>query len=78
MHPNFTVYAFFVLYGRIYRVNVEMLIFLFFQGQPYKPYEPVWFKQVKDEETGGVIHKYTGKYWECKSAQNWSKCPDIF
>ncbi|GJQ81348.1 Osbp [Trypoxylus dichotomus] len=47
-------------------------------GQPFKQYEPIWFKQVKDEDTGGVIHKYTGKYWECKNKQDWSMCPDIF
>ncbi|KAI4454411.1 oxysterol-binding protein-related [Holotrichia oblita] len=47
-------------------------------GQPYKQYEPIWFKQVKDEDTGGVIHKYRGNYWESKSKQDWSMCPDIF
>ncbi|KAL0267043.1 UNVERIFIED_CONTAM: hypothetical protein PYX00_009415 [Menopon gallinae] len=47
-------------------------------GQPYRPYEPIWFKQEKDPITGSLIHVYNGKYWEAKAKKDWSMCPDIF
>lgn len=40
--------------------------------------KPIWFARRKDEATGEVIFKYTGNYWECKDAGDWSKCPKIF
>nr|XP_022904698.1 oxysterol-binding protein 1 isoform X1 [Onthophagus taurus] len=47
-------------------------------GIPVEPYEPIWFRQVKDEDTGTFIHVYKGEYWGCKQKQDWSRCPDIF
>ncbi|KAJ8872288.1 hypothetical protein PR048_025890 [Dryococelus australis] len=47
-------------------------------GQPYPPYEPVWFKKERDTWTGNIFHMYQGRYWDCKSRQDWSMCPDIF
>lgn len=40
--------------------------------------KPTWFSKTRDELTGEVIYKYTGNYWECKRAHDWSKCPTIF
>ena len=40
--------------------------------------KPTWFSRKKDELTGEIIYKYTGNYWECKSAHDFSKCPTIF
>ncbi|KAG5679288.1 hypothetical protein PVAND_008867 [Polypedilum vanderplanki] len=48
------------------------------EGRPYPPYEPIWFKKEKEEGTDNVIHVYRGQYWECKSKQDWSRCPSIF
>lgn len=47
-------------------------------GRPYPPYEPVWFNKEKEEDTDNVIHTYGGQYWDCKTKQDWSKCPSIF
>lgn len=47
-------------------------------GSEITPYEPIWFKQMKDDETDTIIHMYKGKYWECKDKKDWSMCPDIF
>ncbi|CAG9854060.1 unnamed protein product [Phyllotreta striolata] len=48
-------------------------------GESYPPYTPAWFQQVKDEDVDGVGHyTYNGNYWQCKEAQDWSRCPDIF
>ena len=41
-------------------------------------YIPKWFVQAEDPETGSVIHKYTGEYWQMKEKQDWSRCPDIY
>jgi len=40
--------------------------------------KPTWFAKKKDELTGEVIYKYSGNYWECKRAHDWSRCPTIF
>ncbi|KAG1705475.1 Oxysterol-binding protein 1 [Nymphon striatum] len=48
------------------------------EGRPYPGYEPLWFKKQKEKWTGNPIHTYTGKYWDCKTRSDWSKCPDIF
>ncbi|XP_076045090.1 oxysterol binding protein isoform X2 [Oratosquilla oratoria] len=48
------------------------------EGREYPAYQPTWFLKEKDEETGGLIYKYKGEYWECKEKQDWSRCPDIF
>ncbi|CAH0548933.1 unnamed protein product [Brassicogethes aeneus] len=47
-------------------------------GNHIEPYQPLWFEQKKNEETGTVIHVYKGNYWESKEKQDWSMCPDIF
>lgn len=39
---------------------------------------PVWFSRQKDDITGESVFSYTGNYWECKKAQDWSKCTSIF
>ena len=41
-------------------------------------YTPRWFVQEEDAETGNLIHRYTGEYWQCKERQDWSRCPDIY
>ncbi|KRX60373.1 Oxysterol-binding protein 2 [Trichinella sp. T9] len=48
------------------------------EGREYKGYEPVWFTKHKDPWTGNIIHSFNGKYWEHKSRQDWSNCPDIY
>ncbi|KRX22836.1 Oxysterol-binding protein 2, partial [Trichinella nelsoni] len=48
------------------------------EGREYKGYEPVWFTKHKDPWTGNIIHSFNGKYWEHKSRQDWSDCPDIY
>ena len=49
------------------------------EGRSIEPHQPIWFKRVKDDQNGEkLIHSYQGGYWECKQAQNWDKCPDIF
>ncbi|XP_058829798.1 oxysterol-binding protein 1 isoform X2 [Topomyia yanbarensis] len=48
------------------------------EGRPYPPYEPIWFNKQKEEGTDNLVHVYKGTYWDCKSKQDWSKCPDIF
>ncbi|KRY00236.1 Oxysterol-binding protein 1 [Trichinella pseudospiralis] len=47
-------------------------------GREYKGYEPVWFTKHRDPWTGNIIHSFNGKYWEHKSRQDWSNCPDIY
>lgn len=48
------------------------------EGRPYPIFEPIWFRKEKEEGTDNVIHVYNGQYWDCKSKQDWSKCPSIF
>ncbi|XP_054717712.1 oxysterol-binding protein 1-like [Uloborus diversus] len=48
------------------------------EGRPYEGYEPIWFRKVTDPTTGKPVHKYTEEYWQCKEAQDWTRCPDIF
>ncbi|XP_031638486.1 oxysterol-binding protein 2 [Contarinia nasturtii] len=47
----------------------------------YTPYEPLWFKKVKDEDCEGfdhLMHVYKGNYWEAKRNGDWKQCPNIF
>ncbi|XP_017776763.1 PREDICTED: oxysterol-binding protein 1 isoform X2 [Nicrophorus vespilloides] len=46
-------------------------------GEAYPPYEPIWFKQVKDDNDS-IVHVYKGNYWTAKKNQDWANCPDIF
>lgn len=48
------------------------------RGEPFPPYQPVWFSQQREEGTDNIVHIHTGNYWEHKKRQDWSKCPDIF
>lgn len=48
------------------------------KGQPYIPYEPVWFKKNKDPITDNPVHMFMDTYWKCKDKQDWSACPDIY
>ncbi|XP_058806394.1 oxysterol-binding protein 1 isoform X3 [Phymastichus coffea] len=48
------------------------------QGLPYAAYEPVWFKKQEDQYTDSLCHIYNGEYWNCKSKQDWTRCPQIF
>jgi hypothetical protein len=41
-------------------------------------YRPVWFSKEKDPVEGSLIHVYKGEYWNCKTSQDWKRCPDIF
>lgn len=50
-------------------------------GIPFMPYEPLWFKKVRDEDCEGyehLMHVYKGNYWEAKKKADWSECPQIF
>uniref|UniRef100_A0A915B9Y3 Oxysterol-binding protein n=1 Tax=Parascaris univalens TaxID=6257 RepID=A0A915B9Y3_PARUN len=47
-------------------------------GEPFEEYQPLWFKKTQHEQTGAVIHMFTGEYWEKKKLQDWSMCPNIF
>ncbi|XP_014258662.1 oxysterol-binding protein 1 isoform X2 [Cimex lectularius] len=48
------------------------------EGRPYQQYEPIWFKRETDPQSGNITHVFTGEYWKCKSAGDWSMCPNIF
>uniref|UniRef100_A0A0R3RJ87 Oxysterol-binding protein n=1 Tax=Elaeophora elaphi TaxID=1147741 RepID=A0A0R3RJ87_9BILA len=48
------------------------------RGEPFEEYKPLWFKKDQHEETGALIHVFTGEYWEKKKTGDWSKCPSIF
>uniref|UniRef100_A0ABD2VTM9 PH domain-containing protein n=1 Tax=Trichogramma kaykai TaxID=54128 RepID=A0ABD2VTM9_9HYME len=48
------------------------------QGIPYTGYEPIWFKKQHDHFTDSLCHMYSGQYWDCKSKQDWTRCPNIF
>ncbi|KAK5638430.1 hypothetical protein RI129_012725 [Pyrocoelia pectoralis] len=48
------------------------------EGRPFTPYQPLWFEQVKEEDSDTIAHVYKGGYWEAKQKQDWSRCPDIF
>lgn len=41
-------------------------------------YAPTWFKLQNDPITNNPVHIYAEDYWQCKKAQDWSKCPEIF
>ena len=48
-------------------------------GVTYEGYQPTWFKKEIDDQNGGkLLYVYKGGYWESKTNQNWSDCPDIF
>uniref|UniRef100_A0A1I8MC37 Oxysterol-binding protein n=1 Tax=Musca domestica TaxID=7370 RepID=A0A1I8MC37_MUSDO len=48
------------------------------KGEPFPPYQPAWFTQEREEGTDNIVHLHTGKYWEHKKRQDWSRCQDIF
>ncbi|XP_072392952.1 oxysterol-binding protein 1 isoform X1 [Diabrotica undecimpunctata] len=48
------------------------------EGRPYPPYKPLWFEQMREDDSDVIHHVYRGTYWECKTKQDWSQCPDIF
>uniref|UniRef100_A0A1Q3F391 Oxysterol-binding protein n=2 Tax=Culex TaxID=53527 RepID=A0A1Q3F391_CULTA len=48
------------------------------EGRPYPPYEPIWFDKRKEDGTDNLVHVFKGTYWDAKTKQDWSKCPDIF
>ncbi|KAB0790728.1 hypothetical protein PPYR_15720 [Photinus pyralis] len=48
------------------------------EGRPYMPYQPIWFEQVKEDDSDTISHVYKGGYWEAKEKGDWSQCPDIF
>ncbi|KAG9354015.1 hypothetical protein JZ751_012139, partial [Albula glossodonta] len=39
---------------------------------------PLWFERRTDPFTGENSFVYKGGYWEAKSSQDWSMCPEIF
>ncbi|TGZ73099.1 hypothetical protein CRM22_001707 [Opisthorchis felineus] len=48
-------------------------------SEPRDPlFTPCWFSLATDNVTGEQSYVYTGKYWEAKSRQDWSCCPDIY
>jgi hypothetical protein len=63
------------------RIPWQILVNVFescLSGRCFEGYEPKWFTQQKDPQTGNMIHTYQGKYWESKGLGEWSYCPDIF
>ncbi|KAJ8956395.1 hypothetical protein NQ318_015133 [Aromia moschata] len=48
------------------------------EGRPYEPYRPLWFEQMKEDDSDVIHHVYKGTYWESKERQDWAQCPDIF
>lgn len=48
------------------------------KGLSYPEYSPAWFDRAQDEFTGSVVHIFKGDYWQCKSNQEWTRCPTIF
>jgi oxysterol-binding protein 1 len=48
------------------------------EGRPYPPYEPTWFDQKQEDNVENLEYVYRGGYWDCKTKQDWSKCPGIF
>lgn len=48
------------------------------EGFEYNEYKPVWFRKQEDPTTGTLVHVYQHEYWQCKSKQDWSRCPNIF
>ena len=47
-------------------------------GLENKVYRPTWFQKENDPITGSLLHVFNGKYWDCKSKQQWEGCPDIY
>ena len=45
-------------------------------GEP--GYTPSWFRLINDPVTKTQSHSFTQEYWDCKSKQDWSRCPDIY
>lgn len=41
-------------------------------------YTPKWFKRATHPVTGEEYWEHNGKYWECRDAQDWNACDDIF
>eukprot|EP00042_Codosiga_hollandica_P042778 m.396451 g.396451 ORF g.396451 m.396451 type:complete len:783 (-) comp56410_c0_seq1:116-2464(-) len=42
-------------------------------------WSPVWFAAGRDPtDPSRTVHMYKGGYWECKAAQDWSRCPSIY
>jgi hypothetical protein len=51
------------------------------QGQEdHEPqsHDPLWFTKSEDPDTGAVMYAFNHKYWDCKTRQEWSPCPDIY
>ncbi|XP_062122485.1 LOW QUALITY PROTEIN: oxysterol-binding protein 1-like [Drosophila sulfurigaster albostrigata] len=46
------------------------------QGFKVPDYQPLWFKRENASEN--AMHVYNHKYWEAKTTQSWSDCPDIY
>jgi hypothetical protein len=41
-------------------------------------WEPLWFEEVIDDDTGDRFFKINNKYWLQREKKDWSACPDIF
>ncbi|CAG0914357.1 unnamed protein product [Notodromas monacha] len=48
------------------------------EGTEVAQYQPLWFTQEKDADTGAMLYKFNNKYWDSKDRQDWSMCPDIY
>lgn len=58
---------------------LHSLILFFLLDKRPDEYCARWFRKVQDASTGSVIHIIkSDEYWQCKSAQDWSRCPTIF
>ena len=53
-------------------------LFPVISGKKYPAYEPLWFRNETDPQTGGVCHVFTEEYWKCKAGKEWDRCPDIY
>ena len=59
--------------------NVKMYVALWsLSGRAPLVYQPVWFRLEDDPQTGGKVHVYNGRYWDCKARGDWSDCCNIF
>ena len=48
-------------------------------GMAFEEYQPTWFKKEIDEQNEGQsCFVYKGGYWESKTKQDWSMCPNIY
>ena len=48
------------------------------KGQKESDHKAVWFEKILVQNDNNCDWVYKNNYWQCKEAQNWSECPDLF